>query len=384
MTGRPATPGPDLSIFLPSLAGGGAERQMLNLARGALEAGVSVDLVLGQAQGPYRDLVPLGAKVIDLGAGRVLAALPRLARYLRTRRPRVLLSAMDHANLIALWARALAKVPIAVYVSVRSQSSREALESRGLAGRWLPWLARLAYPGAAAVIAVSQGVADDLEVLIGPGRARVVVIGNPVVTPDLKAQAAALPDHDWPRDPGLQVVLAAGRLGPQKDFPTLMRAFARLGDQPRLRLLILGEGPDRHVLETLAMDLGLAGRVDLPGFTPNPFAYMARSRLFVLSSAWEGLPGVLIQALACGTPVVSTDCPSGPREILEGGRLGPLVPVGDEAALAHAMAATLARPPDPALLESRAADFDLVSITRRYLDVMGLAGAASGAPGGRP
>lgn len=361
-----------LAIFLPSLAGGGAERMMLNLALGLVEAGVVVDLVVGDAKGPYRDLVPSQCHLIDLGAGRVMAALPGLVRYLRRRMQEVMLAAMDHANLVALWASALARVPTRVYVSVRNNLSQEAAQAPTRAGRWLPRLARVFYPQAQAVIAVSQGVADDLARLIGAGRARVLVLPNPVVTPDLATLAAAAPDHPWFAPSGPRVILAAGRLSPQKDFPTLIRAFALLSPDRELRLLILGEGPERAALESLVRDLGLTERVALPGFQANPFAFMARARLFVLASAWEGLPGVLIQAMACGTPVVSTDCPSGPREILADGRFGPLVPVGNPPALARAIIDTLDRPCPGAMLRARADEFGLAAVTRRYAAALGL------------
>ena len=375
---------PPLAIFLPSLAGGGAERMMLNLAKGMIEAGVPVEVVVASAAGPYRDLVPPGCTLVDLGTRRVLTALPGLVRYLRRRRPRALLAAMDHANMVALWARSLARVPTRVCVSVRNTLSQEAAHSPFLAGRWMPHLARAFYPSAAAVIAVSQGVADDLQRVIGDGRARVLVIPNPVVTPDLATLAASAPGHPWLQPGGPPVILAAGRLTAQKDYPTLIRAFASLGTRQDLRLIILGEGPERTSLEALIRDLGLGERVALPGFSDNPFAYMARARLFVLSSAWEGLPGVLIQAMACGTPVVSTDCPSGPREILLNGRLGLLTPVGDTAALAGAITATLDRPGDAAARRARAAEFDLATVTRRYAQVLGLDPRARGCRRGRP
>ncbi|WP_295586971.1 glycosyltransferase [uncultured Lamprocystis sp.] len=370
--------GTPLAIFLPSLAGGGAERMMLNLAQGAVAAGVAVDLVVGQAAGPYLALVPPGCTLVDLGAARVLGALPGLVRYLRRRRPRALLAAMDHANMVALWARVLARVPTRVCVSVRSNLSQEAAHSPFLAGRWMPWLARAFYPRADAVIAVSQGVADDLDRLLGVGRARILVIPNPVVTPELAALATAPADHPWLQPGTAPVILAAGRLAPQKDYPTLIRAFAALSAGRDLRLIILGEGPERTALESLIQQLGLADRVSLPGFRDNPFAYMSRARLFVLSSAWEGLPGVLIQAMACGTPVVSTDCPSGPREVLADGRYGPLVPVGAVEALAVAMALTLEQPPEPERLKARAADYGLEPVTRRYLEVLGCGSLAPG------
>ena len=368
-----------LAIFLPSLAGGGAERMMLNLAQGLVDAGVSVDLVAATAAGPYLGLVPPGCTLVDLGSRRVLTALPGLVHYLRRRRPRALLAAMDHANIVALWARALARVPTRVCVSMRSNLTQEAAHSPLLGGRWMPHLARAFYPRAAAVIAVSQGVADDLDRLIGPGRARILVIPNPVVTPALAVQAAAPPGHPWLQPGAPPVILAAGRLVPQKDYPTLIRAFAALGAQRGVRLIILGEGPERRPLESLIRDLGVSGRVDLPGFTDNPFAAMARASLFVLSSAWEGLPGVLIQAMACGTPVVSTDCPSGPREVLADGRFGPLVPVGDAQALAEAMERILESPPAPELLKARAADYGSEPVTRRYLEVLGFGDAEPGA-----
>ena len=194
-----------------------------------------------------------------------------------------------------------------------------------------------------------------------------------MVTPELEDLAAETPAHPWLRDPKVPVCLAAGRLCPQKDYPTLIRAFATLAETRPLRLLILGDGPDRADLESLIRQLGLADRVALPGFAENPFSAMARAGVFVLSSAWEGLPGVLIQAMACGTPVVATDCPSGPREVLVDGRYGPLVPVGDPEALAQAIGETLDRPLGAELLKARASDFELAAVTRRYLEVLGLA-----------
>jgi glycosyltransferase involved in cell wall biosynthesis len=363
---------PPLAIFLPSLVGGGAERMMLNLATGMADRGRAPDLVVADASGDYRDLVPTESLLIDLGARRVLQALPGLIRYLRRRRPETLLAAMDHANMVALWARALSGVPTRTYVSVRSNLSQEALHSPFLLGRLMPLAARLFYPRADAVVAVSQGVADDLETLVGRGRLRIQVIPNPVVTPDLRAQAAEPVAHPW-LQPGMPpLILAAGRLVPQKDYPTLLRAFAALDPHRDLHLLILGDGPERPALEGLAHTLGIAERVAFAGFQRNPFAYMARARLFVLSSAWEGLPGVLIQAMACGTPVVSTDCPSGPREVLAAGRYGPLVPVGAVEALAQAIARTLDDPLPPQVLEARAAEFALAPVTDRYLALMGL------------
>jgi glycosyltransferase involved in cell wall biosynthesis len=365
-----------LAIFLPSLAGGGAERMMLNLAAAALEIGVAVELICADGRGPYRRLVPAGCGLVDLGAARVSAALTRLVDYLRRRRPAALLAAMDHANLVAIIARLLAGIPgglpTRLGVSVRSQLSVEAQQAASLRGRLLPVLARWLYPRADVVSAVSRGVADDLVGLLGPGRARIEVVPNPVVTPELDTLAAAPVDHPWLAPGQPPVLLAAGRLVPQKDFATLIGAFSQLVPSRDLRLLILGEGPLRGRLQGLIERLGLTDRAALPGFVENPFAYMARARLFVLSSAWEGLPGVLIQAMACGTPVVSTDCPSGPREILAAGRYGPLVAVGDASALAAAVARTLDVPPSPQSLQEGVAAYRAGPVARHYLDLLQL------------
>ncbi len=347
---------------------------MINLASGALAAGVAVDLLCADATGPYLHQIPPGCRLVDFKAARVLWALPKLALWLRRHRPTVLLAAMDHANLVAIWARQLARPqpPLRLAVSVRSQLSIAAANETSLRGRTLPWLARHFYPQADMVIAVSEGVADDLADCLGLRRELMAVVPNPVVSDDIQALAAEPLEHPWFAADAPPVLLAAGRLTAQKDFPTLLRAFACLMPQRDLRLIILGEGPDRALLQAEIQALGLSHRVAMPGFDPNPFRYLARARVFVLSSAWEGLPGVLIQAMACGTPVVSTDCPSGPREILEDGRLGPLVPVGDAPALAAAIARTLDDAPTTAVLKARAAQYSLAPVTRRYLSALGL------------
>ncbi len=215
-------------------------------------------------------------------------------------------------------------------------------------------------PSAARVVAVSQGLADEVAASTGMPRERVSAIYNPVFGPHLDDRMNATPDHPWlapGASDGPPVVLAAGRLAPQKDLPLLLRAFARVRVRRRLRLVILGAGPERARLEDMVRELEMEEAVSLPGWAPNPLAFMARASLFVLSSAWEGLGNVLIEALACGCPCVSTDCPHGPAEILGNGDYGRLVPVGDAAALAEAMERTLDAPPGKEALRRRAAFF---------------------------
>ena len=333
-----------IAFFLPSLVGGGAERVIVNLAQGITERGIRVDLVLAAAEGPLLDQLPPAVRLIDLGATRVLRSIVPLARYLRRERPRVLVSSMGHANLVAVWAARLAGLVVPVIVTEHNTLSQETSRQSRLSGKLWPHLLRTFYPWATTIVAVSRGAADDLARTSGLPRDRVEVVYNPVITPTMMALARQAPDHPWFAAGQPPVILGVGRLTRQKDFATLLRAFAEVRRQRPARLLILGEGEDRPALEALATELAVADDLALPGFQENALAFMAGSAVFALSSAWEGLPTVLIEALAAGTRVVSTDCPSGPREILQDGRLGALVPVGNAAALAAAILEAMDRP----------------------------------------
>lgn len=344
-----SAPGPrPIAFFLPSVRGGGAQRVIVNLAQGLVERGVPVDVVLAAAEGVFLDQLPPAVRVVDLRGRRLLRSVVPLIRYLRRERPRVLVSSMSHANLIALWAAKLAGTRTPVMVTVHNTMSESTRQAGGLE----PRLLRAFYPWAASVVAVSRGAADDLARTTGLPRDRVEVVYNPVITPAILALARGRPDHPWFAAGEPPVVLGVGRLTRQKDFTTLIRAFAQVRRLRPARLVILGDGEDRPALEALARELGVSADVALPGFRDDAPAYMAAASLFVLSSAWEGLPTVLIEALAAGTRVVSTDCPSGPREILQEGRLGALVPVGDVASLATAMAEALAQSRQPPPVEA--------------------------------
>ena len=330
-----------LAIFVPNMLGGGAQRVALNLAQGIAERGYNVNLVLAQAEGPYLTEIPESVRLVNLRAQRVLTSLPALVRYLRRERPEAMLSVMNYANIVALWARRLASVPTRVVVSEHNTLSSSVQSASSQRGRLMPQLIRRFYPWADGIVVVSKGVADDLAQVTGTPRERIQVIYNPVVTPELQAKAQDPIGHTWFRPGEPPVLLAVGALTAQKDFPRLIQAFAQVRRGRPIRLLILGEGQDRPALEALVRQLGLEQDMSLPGFVENPYAYMAQASLFVLSSRWEGLPTVLIEALVCGAPVVSTDCPSGPREILADGQYGQLVPVGDVTALARAIEMSL-------------------------------------------
>lgn len=356
-----------VALLVPSLRGGGAERVMVNLARGLVERGLEVDFVLAQAEGPYLSQLPGSVRLIDLKAERVLYSLPRLVSYLRRQRPHALLSAMDHTNVVALLAQKAARVRTRVVVTVHITLSRATETAESLRGRLMPVWIRLFYPWAHAIVAVSQGVAEDLVRATGLSRQQVHVVYNPVVTPQLLSEADKPLDHPWFKPGEPPIILSVGRLTEQKDFCTLIRAFCLVRKQRPARLVILGEGEDRPKLEDLVRNLGIHSEVAMPGFAQNPYQFMKRAAVFVLSSRWEGLPTVLIEAMAVGTPVVSTDCPSGPREILEGGRWGKLVAPGNADELATAVLAALddARP-TPRSVER----FTLEHAVTQYLALM--------------
>jgi glycosyltransferase involved in cell wall biosynthesis len=334
--GQDPAPRGRLAVFVPNLAAGGAERAALKLAGGLAARGFDVDLVLAAATGPRVHEIPPEVRVVDLRARRVLTGLPALVRYLRRERPDAIASFLDHGNVVALCARRLARYPGTVVVVAQNTLSEAARHGKSRRDRLMPRLVTRCYPWADRVVAVSAGVAADLVRIARLPPEHVRVISNPIVDDDLAALAARPVDHPWFRD-GVGVFVAAGRLRPQKDFATLLHAFARLRERRRARLLILGEGPERPALEALVARLGLEADVSLPGSTTNPYGFFSRATAFVLSSRWEGLPTVLVEAMSCGAPAIATDCPSGPREILAGGRHGALVPIGDAGALASAM-----------------------------------------------
>ncbi len=330
-----------MALFVPSLRAGGAERVAVNLAAGFAALGQATDIVAANGQGEFAGRLPKGVRLMDLNASRVLLSLPALMAYLRRERPVALIAFMDHAGILALWARRLSGSSARIICTVHNNLTQATGNAPTLGNRVLPSLLRSFYPSADAVVAVSHGVAQDLSEVTGFPLHRISVIYNPVITTEFMEAVTHPPSYPWLTDSGPPVVLGVGRLTRAKDFGSLIRAFAVVRQQRPVRLLILGEGEERPTLEALVKELGLQSDVALPGFVAAAHACMTKARVFVLSSLWEGLPTVLIEALAAGTRVVATDCPNGPREILRGGELGRLVPPGDVKALAEGILAEL-------------------------------------------
>ncbi|MDJ0702074.1 MAG: glycosyltransferase [Leptolyngbyaceae cyanobacterium MO_188.B28] len=359
-----------ISLFLSYLGGGGAERVMLNLAMGFIQHGFEVDLVLSKAWGPHLWKVPSTVRVVDLGASRPLLSLPKLTQYLKREQPLALLAAMHYANEIAVLAKRLAGVSTQILVTEHNTLSRSINQLKGLKRRLIPLGVKRLYPLADHIVTVSKGARDDLQHWINSPGATVEAIYNPVITDDLYQKAEVAVDHPWFQAGEPPVILGVGKLERQKDFPMLIRAFAQVRSQQPCRLAILGWGPDKPELEALIADLGLAEDAALLGYVDNPYAYMARSRLFALSSAWEGLPTVLIEAMALGVPVVSTNCKSGPEEILNQGEFGNLVPVGDNNAMAESILAIL-QGNHPIVHKDWLKQFEIQGSVEQYLKLMG-------------
>jgi glycosyltransferase involved in cell wall biosynthesis len=362
---------PDVTFFLPNLRGGGAQQVFCNLARGFADEGYAVDLLVTWATGELRQKTPAGVHVIELDPRRLpvigsAAGIPAMVSYLEAASPAVLYSAMTYANVSAVVAARMADGEVAVIPTEHTMISRHQTTTKD----WLVnRFAGIVYSDADAVVAVSESVANEVAETIGINRDQLTVVHNPIITSDLQARAAEPVEEAWVPDDAPHIVLSVGRLAVEKDFETLVRAFAALvTDHDRdAALVVFGEGPERGRLRRVADSLGVGNRVSFPGYVDNPYKYMRLASIFVSSSRFEGLPTTLVEAMACGCPVVATDCPGGSAEVLCGGQYGSLVPVGEPDILASRIEATLSSPPDPDTLCERAADFTVDAAVDEYL-----------------
>lgn len=370
MTTSQACSRPRIAVVLPDLRVGGAERLHVTLAREWLSAGIETDFVLREARGDLIRCLPEGSRVIDLGARRVRASLLPLMRYLRESPPDVLLAAMWPLTFIAPLAASLVRFRGRIVVSEHSLLSRAYAKKGRFHGLVLRATTNVGYRFAAARIGVSMGVAADMARVSGRPVGSFKVINNPAALGEAASSPDPLPiQHDASRP----LILTVGTLKRVKRHDLLIDSFAEVAACSDAILCIVGEGTERTRLETQIARLNLSGRVFLPGHAADPSPWYAAARLFVLSSEYEGFGNVLVEAMEHGVPLVSTDCPSGPSEILGGGRFGTLVPVGDVRALSRAMIHALDAPQDPEPLRRRALDFSADLIARRYLEVMSIA-----------
>jgi glycosyltransferase involved in cell wall biosynthesis len=359
------------ALFLPSLEGGGAERMIVTLANGLARDAVPIDLVVGSSEGPNRVRVDSGVRLIDLKSPRMLRCIFPLAGYLRRERPSTLLATLENANLAALAARVIAGVPLSVVLRVACVSS-ELSKHADWKSRLVLRLHRVALRFADQVVAISEGVATDLRETTAIESARLRVIPNPAFSDDIIERASQPCEHEWCHG-GVRLVAGVGRLDSNKNFAALVRAFAIVRARQPLRLLILGEGPERATLLELARSLGVAGDLALPGYVENPYPIMRRADVVVVPSKSEGFGNVVVEALALGTPVVATRCPGGPVEILENGKWGRLVAVDDDAGMADAIVKSLNDGRRDT--QQRARAFSSASISEQYREALALEAA---------
>lgn len=357
-------------ILLPDLRGGGAERLHVHLAKHWHAQGHKVDFVLMQRRGELLNLLPASIGIFDLGVDRIRQVALPFATHLRKAKPDIVIAAMWPLTSIAVLSWMLAGKAGRLYLSDHNHLSMSCVHELNTPAWFLGAIMRFTYPAASGVIAVSEGVKKDMCKLGGFDDALVRVIYNPTalgVSPHRESLAVSQQLWGTGFDHHL---LSAGTLKAQKDHATLIRAFALLPTSLNVKLTILGEGPLRLELEALVVQLGLQDRVAMPGFAVDPYPWFRSADLFVLSSQWEGFGNVIVEALECGVPVVCTDCPSGPAEILENGRYGRLVPTQDPSALASAIAQSFAEPIDRENLMNRAKDFTVSGIAEKYLSYM--------------
>ncbi|MBX2864248.1 MAG: glycosyltransferase [Leptolyngbyaceae cyanobacterium MAG.088] len=370
-------PTPFISLFIPNLDGGGAERVMLHLAEGFSARGFKVDLVVAKAEGAYLSKIPASIRLVNLDAKFPMLLLKTFAlkQYLQQEQPAFLMSTLDIFS-SATWAKRLAGVQTQVIMCVQTNLSQQFQDRHIKLIQRLKWsVVQHFYPLADAIVTASEGVARDLEQNAKIPMQEMTVIHNPVVMSDFAEKAQAPVVHPWFEDGQPPVLLGVGRIVKQKNFATLIRSFARVRQHCEARLMILGDVDVREPgvkpeLEDLIEKFGLQDDVVFSGFVENPYAYMAKANVFVLSSIYEGFGNVVAEAIAAGTPVVSTDCESGPAEILNKGQYGALVPVGDHKAMADAIIATLNHPIDVQLLKVRSQAFTIDCIVNQYLDVL--------------
>lgn len=361
------TRAPLITLVLPNICAGGAETAKITLAKQLLTRGFRVDIVTGwHGPGPCVN-VPFGAQHVVLGARRIRSFLFPFASYLRRQRPDAAIVSMWPLTVTCLLAHQLVRTATRMVILEHNTLSIQ-YDDWGFAHRFLLGSSiSLSYPLAFARVAVSGGVADDLAALSGMARDSISVIHNPLpARPEVATDAAEAVWGGW-RGPR---IITVGRLKAQKNHALLIRAFKKMLAICDARLLIVGTGELAESTAAVARAEGIAEKVLMPGATINPTPYYRSSDLFVLSSDWEGFGTVIFEALACGLPVVSTDCRSGPSEILENGRYGRLVPVQDANALARAMAEALTAKHDRDALKRRAADFAPDRIAKQYLDLL--------------
>ncbi|GAA1334982.1 glycosyltransferase [Streptomyces sanglieri] len=367
---------PDIGLFLPTFTPGGIERCMINLAKGFISRGVKVDLIVADKRGSFEEKVPNKATIINLNAGRIIKSVIPLIKYLQQREPSILLSGHTHANIVAVWSVKVANTNTGVAIGIHNSFSNNYRGEIKVKDSIIRKLVPLTYRRSDHIIAVSKGVARDISSEANIKRENIDVIYNPVIGEDIKYLDDKSITEPWLVNSAIQVILGVGRLTQQKDFETLIKSFYEVQKvNKNARLIIIGSGPKKDDLEDLIDRLGIQSKVKIIEYVEDIYSVMKESDIFVLSSRWEGFGIVLVEAMAVGTPVVATNCPTGPNEILKDGEYGELVPVGDPLSMANAINEMLNRRDEEKRtldIQKRAMDFSIPSVVDEYMDVLNI------------
>ena len=359
-----------ICFFPGTLALGGIGKIFINLIEEYANRGIEVHVYLTKKEGEFLDQLPKNVRVFE-GNGRALTSIIPFIKYLRKEKPEAVLSAREFLNIINIFCCLFTSNKTKAVVSLHTNQTAENMATKENTGslyknKYFLTLAKAFYKIPDKIVAVSGGVADDFSSRMGIERQKIKVIYNPVYKP---ADAIEVTPNSLVQNflsDNRKFIIAVGRLTKQKDFPTLIKAFSLVRKKMDISLIILGEGPLRQELETLINQLGLQDHVLLPGFISNPSYYVRKAAAFVISSKYEGFGNVIVEALGVGTPIISTDCPSGPSEILANGKYGRLVPIENPAELANNIIDTLNSTYDPEQLINRAKDFSIHRIADEY------------------
>ncbi|MCG5502172.1 MULTISPECIES: glycosyltransferase [Ectothiorhodospira] len=361
-----------VAIFAPYFDNGGVERMLVNLACGLSKRGIPVDFIVNHSHSEFLKDLTEPIKLIKLQEKNKIKIIKSFTKYIINTQPKAILSAKEDCDIIATHAWKRSGKQSKLYIRAVVNTTQQMMYRNIIRRYWSAWISRTIYRNADGIIAVSRGVADDIYKISKPNIERIHVAPNPVITSDLFKKAQEELDHPWLTNHDKPVILGAGRLGRQKNFSMLISAFANARAKRPMRLIILGDGRRRERLLKQAEELGIANDVFLPGFVKNPYAWISRADLFVLSSLWEGSPNVLTEAMALGIPVISTDCPSGPSELLGNGKYGMLIPINDIDYMSHAIINTLDKPIKAEDLQKAVENYTLENSVNNYMRIMKL------------
>lgn len=362
-----------LAIVVSFSGNGGVEKMMINLINEFTKyENLSIDLLLIKDKSKYLQNISEKVNIIKLRSKHSSTSFIPILLYLKKNTPDAVLVAKERAGRAVILAKLLSRNNSRIVLRLGTNLAR-AMQGKHALARFIRYkLTRFFYRHFSAIVAVSDGVRQDTHTVSNVPLENIHVIRNPVITPQLLQQSTHTPNHPWLTRKTLPVIMGAGRLTQQKGFDTLIQAFALINKQIKSRLIILGDGDPKKELIELATTLGVQDLVDFPGFTNNPYSYLSHADLFILSSRWEGSPNALTEAMALGTQIVSTDCPSGPSELLQNGKIAPLVPVDDPATLANAAIQVLNNPIDPQKIKDAVSSYTPARAAEEYLKLLQL------------